>query len=386
MPKKRLLTPGPTEVPESARLAMARQVIHHRTAEARGWLSEALAGLKEVFQTRNDVIILTSSGTGAMEAAVTNVVPRGGKAIVLEAGRFAQRWTEICQAYGIETVVHAVPWGESIRPDDVAELLEKHPDAVAVYCTLLETSTAVAHDIQAIGQVVAPSDALLVVDAISGAGVQECRTDDWGIDILVTGSQKALMLPPGLAFLAVSPAAWEQIDKTPPQAFYFDLKQYRKKLADPDTPFTPAHTLIAALNENLRTIRAEGIEAIWARARLLGQAARAGIDALGLELLASRPSDGVTAVKFPPGVDGGNFSKRLEQRFGVKLAGGQGSLKGKIFRIAHLGEIDELDIIGTLAAIELVLDEMGHKVDIGAATAAATRVLAEARAAVVSGS
>lgn len=383
MPKKRLLTPGPTEVPENARLAMARQVIHHRTPEARAWLAEALKGLKQVFQTSNDVIILSSSGTGAMEAAVSNVVPRGGKAIVLEAGKFSERWTELCQAFGVEAVVHKTPWGEAIKPDAVAELLEQHPDAVVVYCTLQETSTAVAHDIQAIGQVVSPSKALFVVDGISGVGVQECRTDDWGIDMLIVGSQKALMLPPGLSFITVSPDAWKQIEQTKPQAYYFNLLQYRKKLGDPDTPFTPAHTLIAALNENLREMLAEGIESVWARAKVLARATRAGVDALDLEVFAARPADGVTAVKFPAGLDGADFTKRLEKRFGIKVAGGQAELKGKIFRIAHLGTVDELDIIGTLAAIELVLDEMGHKVELGAGTAAATRVLAEVKAAAV---
>lgn len=381
MPKNRLMTPGPTQVPEEALLAMARQVIHHRTPEARAWLAEALDGLKEVFHTKNDVVVLSSSGSGAMEAAVVNLIPRGGKAIVLDAGRFAHRWVEVCEAFGIEVVALDVEWGEAVKPEDVASLLEQHPDAEAVFGTLQETSTAVAHDIQGIAQVVAPTQALFVVDGISGAGVQECRTDAWGIDVLVVGSQKALMLPPGLAFLSISDAAWKQIDQVDPQAFYFNLKSYRKKLGDPDTPFTPAHTLVAALNECLKQIKAKGMEKIWSEARTLGQATRAGVEALGLELFAARPADGVTAVKVPEGIDGGEMLKRLEKEYGVKFAGGQAHLKGKIFRIAHLGIIDALDIVGSLAALELVLDEMGHKVELGAGVSACQRVLADARAA-----
>lgn len=382
MLKKRLMTPGPTQVPEQALQALAKQVPYHRTPEMKVLLTEALAGLKYVFQTEADVVILTASGTGSMEAAVANVIPRGGKAIVLEAGNFAERWTAVCKAFGIEVVQHKVPWGEAVKAEDVAELLKQHPDAVAVYATLQETSTGVAHDIQAIGQVVSPTKTLFIVDGISGAGVQECRTDAWGVDMLVVGSQKALMLPPGLAFVTVNAKAWKQIDSVKGQSFYFDLKQYKKKLADPDTPFTPAHTLVAALVENLRLMKAEGIENIFARGRRLSSATRAGLEALGMELYASRPADGVTACRIPEGLDGSAFLKKLESRFGVKIAGGQGQIKGKVFRIAHLGIIDELDIISTLAAIELVLIEMGQSIELGSATTAALRVFAESKAAV----
>ena len=381
MPKKRLMTPGPTQVPEAARLTLAKQVTHHRTSQFKSTFAEVLEGLKYVFQTSADVLVLASSGTGAMEAAVSNVVPRGGKAIVLEAGRFARRWTEICQAFGVEVVRHEVVWGHAVEADDVAALLEQHPDAVAVYGTLMESSTGAGHDVEAIGRVVADSGALWVVDAISGAGVMECHSEAWGIDVLVVGSQKALMLPPGLAFLAVSPAAWKQIEAVEPQAFYFDLKAYRDKVHDgPDTPFTPAHTLIAALAENLKSIRDEGIEAIWRRAETLGRATRAGIEAIGLKRFAQRPAPGLTSVRIPEGVDGASFLQQLESRFGVKVAGGQAHLKGKIFRVAHMGMVDELDIIGTLAAIELVLASMGQGVKLGAGPAAASRVLAEAHA------
>lgn len=378
MPKYRLMTPGPTQVPEASLLRLAEQVTHHRTPEFRRLLAEVLDGLKYVFQTTGDVLLLTSSGTGAMEAAVASVVPRGGKAIVLESGKFSERWRKLCERFGIEVVRHEVPWGEAFDSDEVARLLREHPDAVAVYATLSESSTGVGHDIEAIGRVVKPTGALLVVDGISGVGVMECRTDEWGIDLLVVGSQKALMAPPGLAFVAVSPKAWKQIESIEPQAFYFDLRAYRASLAGSDTPFTPARSLVAALAENLRRIRAEGIEAAWARGRLLAQATRAGVTALGLKLVAARPADGLTAAYLPAGIDARIFLDRLERRFGVKLAGGQGPLAGKIFRMAHLGMIDELDILSALAAIELVLVELGHPVVLGTGVAAASRILAGA--------
>jgi aspartate aminotransferase-like enzyme len=383
MPQKRLLTPGPTQVPESARLAMARQVIHHRTPEFRALFADVLIGLKYVFRTDNDVVVLTSSGTGAMEAAVVNLVPRGGKAIVLDAGLFAHRWADICTRYGIEVVRHSVPWGESVRAEDVARLLSEHSDAVAVFGTLMESSTGAIHDVQAIGDVVSKSNALWVVDAISGAGAVPCLTDAWHIDVLIVGSQKALMIPPGLAMLAVSDKAWRQMERLEPQAFYFDLKWHRAKLrgktagAGPDTPWTPAHTLIAGLAESLQIIRNEGIEAIWARNAQLSKAAIAGVQALGLELFAQHPAAGITAVKIPAGIDGKAFLRRVESRFGVKLAGGQGPLEGQIFRLAHFGVLDALDVVSALVAVELVLDEMGHDVLLGAAAAAASRVLQE---------
>lgn len=358
---------------------MARQVTHHRTAEFRAVLTEVFAGLKHVFATENDVLVLTSSGTGAMEAAVVNLVPRGGKAIVLESGKFAERWRKICETFGIQVVRYEVPWGEAFEAAEVARLLEAHPDTVAVFGTLLETSTGVGHDIEGIGRVVKPSKALFVVDGISGVGAMECRTDAWGIDVLVVGAQKALMTPPGLAFVAVSPAAWKQMESFERPAFYFDLLAYRRSLAEADTPYTPAIPLVKALVESLRSIRATGIERIWAWNKVLGRAMRAGIEALGLRLAASRPADGMTAVYFPEGVDGRALLARLETRFGIKLAGGQGPLKGRIFRIAQMGMVDELDVISTLAALELALVEMCQDVKLGAGVAAAGRVLAEAQ-------
>ena len=372
------MTPGPTQVPESALLAMARQVPHHRTAEFRQLLTEVRDGLKYVFQTQNDVLILASSGTGAMEAAVANVVPRGGKAIVLESGKFSERWSELCTTFGGQVIRHQVPWGQPFQACDVARLLEQHPDAVAVFTTLMETSTGVGHDIEAIGRVVGPSKALLVVDGISGVGVMPCRSDLWQIDVLVVGGQKALMVPPGLAFLSVSAAAWRQIESFPRPVFYFDLLAHRKAMRKPDTPFTPATALIIGLGESLRLMAGEGMEAIWARGELLSRATRAGVEALGLSVFPARPAAGMTVMCLPEGIDGDVFTKRLHTRFGVRVAGGQGGLKGKIVRIAHMGIIDELDILATLAAIELVLVEMGGNVRLGTGVGAASQVFAEA--------
>ena len=243
--------------------------------------------------------MLASSGTGAMEAAVVNLVPQGGKAIVLESGKFAERWRKICETFGINVVRYEVPWGKPFEAQEVARLLEQHPDTVAVFSTLLETSTGVGHDIEAIGRVVGPSKALLVVDGISGVGAMPCRTDAWGIDVLVVGAQKALMTPPGLAFLAVSPAAWRQIESIRRPAFYFDLLAYRKALEESDTPYTPAIPLVKALAESLRASGGRSRE--FGHGEVLAQATRAGMAALGLRLVASRPADAMTAVYFPEG-------------------------------------------------------------------------------------
>ena len=370
------MTPGPTPVPEPALLAMARALRHHRTSEVRAVLQEVQEGIRYVLQTQNDVALLSCSGTGAMEAAVANLVPRGGKAIVLESGKFSERWRVLCETFGAEVVRYEVPWGEPFQPEVVASLLQQHPDTVAVFSTLLETSTGVGHDIEGLGRVVGPSKALFVVDGISGAGAMECRTDDWQIDVLAVGGQKALMTPPGLSLLAISPAAWKQIEAIQRPVFYFDLLAYRKALAKSDTPYTPPISLVLALAENLRLMRAEGIEAIWTRCGRLARATQAGVQALGLRLFASRPAAAMTAVCLPAEISGDVFNRRLQERFGVKVAGGQGEAKGRIFRIAHMGLIDELDVLSTLAAIELVLVELGQNVKLGSAVGAASEVLA----------
>jgi aspartate aminotransferase-like enzyme len=362
-------------VPEDVLLELARPVIHHRSAEAKQVIVEVTEGLKEVFQTRNDVLILTASGTGAMEAAAVNTVPPGGKALVLNAGHFAARWGNICKGYGINAVMLDTPWGQPVDPEQVARALSEHPDTVCVMGTLSETSTGTGHPVEAIGRVVAATPAVFAVDGISGVGAMECRTDLWGIDLLCVGSQKALMLPPGLAFVAVSPKAWEKINAFDSHSFYFNLKAARKKAAEFDTPYTPAHTLILALRASLRRIREEGIERIWDRHRRMSEAAQAGVQALGLELYSSRPAEGLTAFCVPAGLKDTDIRNKLSERFGITTVGGQDRLKGKIVRIGHMGYTDELDVIATLAALEMALAELGQDVEPGCAVSAAQQVL-----------
>jgi aspartate aminotransferase-like enzyme len=376
--KQRLLTPGPTPVPEETLLELARPVFFHRTPEFRQILSEVLADLQNVFCTKNQVVPLTSSGTGALEAAIANCLPHGSKAICLIAGRFGERWRNLCKAFGVEPVSVTVPWGQSVQPEQLARALADHPDALAVCSTLSETSTGVAHDVAAFGKLAAPTKALLLVDAISGLGAMECRTDDWRIDVCVTGSQKALMLPPGLAFLSISTKAWKLIDANPnPRTFYFDLRKARAKLETSDTPYTPAHTLIRALRTSLKRIRSEGIENLWARQARTATAARAGFQALGLELFARQPADGLTVVKMPAGIDSTVLLGKLEKQYGLKLANGQDELKGKIIRLAHMGYIDQFDVLSAIAGVELVLKEMGHSIEIGKGVAAAQKSLGQ---------
>ncbi|HWE40582.1 MAG TPA: alanine--glyoxylate aminotransferase family protein [Isosphaeraceae bacterium] len=375
MQKPRLMTPGPASVPEDVLLELARPVIHHRSAEAKQVIVEVAAGLKEVFQTQNDVLILTASGTGAMEAAAVNTVPPGKKALVLSAGYFAARWANICKAYGIQAVSLETEWGRPVDPESVANALKQHPDTVCVMGTLSETSTGTGHPIEEIGKVVAETDAVFAVDGISGVGAMECRTDAWGIDLLCVGSQKALMLPPGLAFVAVSPKAWARIDAFDATSFYFNLKLARKKMKEFDTPFTPAHTLILALRESLRRIQAEGIEAVWERHRRMSAACQAGIQALGLELFSSRPAEGLTAFYVPEGLKDADIRGRLYDRFGITVVGGQDKLKGKILRVGHMGYTDELDVVAGLAALEMVLNDLGLDVEPGRAVTAAQQLL-----------
>jgi aspartate aminotransferase-like enzyme len=377
--KRRLLTPGPSPVPEETLLELARPMVYHRTPEMRQLLIEVTEDLQYVFRTRNPVLPLTCSGTGALEASIVNCLPRGSKAICLIAGRFGERWRSLCQAFGVEPVVVSVPFGQAVQPEQLARALAEHPDALAVCSTLSETSTGVGHDIAAFGRLVAKTAALLFVDAISGLGVMECQTDEWHIDLCATGSQKALMLPPGLAFLAVSDKAWKQIDQNPsPPVFYFNLKKARLQIQTGETPYTPAHTLIRALSVSLKQIREEGIENIWARQSRNAAAARAGFQALGLEIFAAQPANGLTVFKVPAGIDGVALLGKLEKKYGLKLAGGQDTLKGKIVRLAHMGYIDQFDVLSGIAGVELVLREMGYPMEAGAGVAAAQKVFAAA--------
>lgn len=377
--KQRLLTPGPTPVPEETLLDLAKPVFYHRGARFRQLLTEVTADLQYLFCTTNPVLTLTASGTGGMEAALASALPPGSKVICLISGRWGERWRNIARALGVEVVAVTVPYGQPVAPRQLREALAQHPDAAAVCATLCETATGVKNDIAAYGALVAATPALLLVDAISGLGCVECRTDEWHIDICVTGSQKALMLPPGLAFVSVSDKAWRVIDANlQPRAFYFDLKKYRDNLVNGDTPFTPANSLIQALRNSLKMLRSEGLEEIWARFARMAAAARAGLMAMNLELFAAVPAESLTVARVPDGIDGAALLARLEKGYGVRLAGGQDTLKGKIIRLGHMGYIDSFDVLAALAALELVLLEMGHRFTAGAGVAAAQRVFAEA--------
>ena len=362
-------------VPEDVLLELARPVIHHRSNEFKQVLTEVASGLKEVFQTQNDVLILTASGTGAMEAAVTNAVPPDGKALVLNAGHFAARWINLCKAFQLKFVSLDTEWGQPVEPERVDEALRQNPDTSCVFGTLSETSTGTGHPIEAIGRVVAKTPALFAIDGISGVGAMECRTDKWGVDLLCVGSQKALMIPPGLAFVAVSPKAWARIDSFESPSFYFNLKAARKKMKEFDTPYTPAHTLIQALCVALRRIKEEGIENVWERHRRMSEACQAGVVALGLELFSARPAEGLTAFCVPEGLKDTQIRNKLSERFGISTVGGQDKLKGKIIRIGHMGYTDEIDVVGTLAALEMTLGELGLDVEPGRAVTAAQQVL-----------
>ncbi len=380
MLKRYLLSPGPFEVPPEVLLEMAKPVFHHRTPQFKKALGEAVEGLRYVFRTEGDVFIIASSGTGAMEACVANVLEPGEKAIVVRGGKFGERWGGLCEAFGAEMVPLDVEWGHAVSPDRVSRALKEHPDTKAVYTTLCETSTGALTGVKAIGEIVGETDALLVVDGISSVGGVEFEMDSYGVDLLAVGSQKALMLPPGLAFIGVGEKAWKKIDATKGRrAYYFDLKAARKSAAKTDTPFTPAITSVMGLLKALEMIRDEGLEHVWRRHDALAEAARAGAVAMGLKLFAENPASTVTAITLPQGLDGDALTKLLRDGYGVTIAGGQSQLKGRICRIAHMGYAGPFDIVTALAALEIGLKELGHDVTLGSGVAAAERVLVSRR-------
>ena len=375
MRKSYLLTPGPTPLPPEVLQAMAQPIIHHRTPQFQAILKEASEGLKYVFQTTQDVFILASSGTGAMEAAVANLLSPSDTAIIVEGGKFGERWTEICKSYGITPEIITVEWGNAVDPQEIAQRLKANPKIKAVFTTLCETSTGVTADIAAIGRVIKDTDAVLVVDAISGLGAIDLKTDAWGCDAVISGSQKGLMLPPGLGFICLSPKAWKKVEESKCPKYYLDLKKARKALEKTDTPFTPALTLIIALNVSLKMIKQDGLENVFLRHKKMADATRAAIKALGLALFApTAASDAVTAANVPAGIDGEKLVKTMRDTYGVTIAGGQDELKGKDFRIAHMGFIEEFDIIAGISCLEKVLAQMGYKFTLGAGVKAAEEV------------
>ena len=378
--KSRLFTPGPTPVPESIMLTMARPIIHHRHPEFTEILARVSKNLQYLFQTESDVLTLTSSGTGAMEAAVCNLHSPGERALFVNGGKFGERWGELLRTYGIDPVEMKVEWGDSVDPALIAIALKDHPGIKAVYLTHSETSTGVATDIKAIAEIVRKSsDAVIVVDGITAVGAMELRMDDWGLDVVVTGSQKGLMIPPGLAFIAVGQRAWKVMSQSKAPRYYFDLLHAQKSIQSNDTPWTPAISLVIGVDEALEMIRKQGIEEVWARHLLLSRAIRAGAAAIGLRILAKNPSVALTALWIPESVDAKKFNKILKNTYGITVAGGQGHLSGKIFRISHLGYYDELDMVAMISALEMTLAECGLPFELGSGVRAVQRVLGESR-------
>ena len=372
-----LLTPGPTPLPPPVREALGRPIIHHRTSPYRALFKRALQGMQAALQTSQPVYCLTSSGTGAMEAAVVNLLSPGDEAVVVLGGKSAERWQSLCKVYGIAVAPIQVAYGDAVNPQAVADALKGHPKAKAVFTTLCETSTGVVNDIQAIAAITRASQAVLVVDAISGLLADECRTDDWGVDVVVTGSQKGLMLPPGLAFISVNARAWVLVDQAKCPRFYTDLRLYKKSLADDDTPFTSAVSTVVALDEALKLILQQGVPQMIQRCALMARATRAAASALGLPLFSKRPSNGVTAITVPAGVDGKQLTKVMYDRSRVMVAGGQGDMAGKIFRFAHMGFISPEDVLAGVEALEGALAELGYTFERGKGVKAAQAALGQ---------
>ena len=375
MSRIRLFTPGPTSVPEEVLLEMAQPVFHHRTGKYQDLLKRVTEGLQYVFRTSNQVLTFTGSGTSSMEAGIVCCLPPAARALVVRGGKFGERWAEVCKAYGRDHINIDVEWGRGVDPAVIAKALDADPAIKAVIVVHSETSTGAANDVQAIGKIVASTEALFMVDGITSAGAIPLEVDKWSIDIAATGSQKALMLPPGLAFLAVSDKAWRVAESFQPPAYYLDIKRYRKALAKLDNPYTPAVTLVAGLAKSLEMIKAQGLENIWARTAKIAQATRQAALAMGLKLFAKDPVDSITSICYPDGVDDKKFRNLLRDKFGVWVAGGQDVLAGKIFRISHMGYVDVLDAISVIAAVEQTLIACGFRIAPGTGPAKAQEIL-----------
>jgi aspartate aminotransferase-like enzyme len=385
--KNRLFTPGPTPILPAAQTAMASATMHHRTAEFRALFSRVLADMKEFIGTSNDVLVLSSSGTGVMEGSVSNLTSPGDKVLVLTAGKFGERWRDLAKAFGCVVEVVTAPYGGTFSLDEVRQKLT--PDIRAVYAQATESSTGARHDVKSIAKLVRATghDTLLVVDAITGLGTTHFDVDGWGIDVIIGGSQKALMIPPGLAYCAVSERAWKRMETSKSPRYYFDFRKERKAAAKGESSYTPATSLFAGLAAALEFIRqmgdgnlGAGREALINNAELAAEMTRAGAQALGLKLFAaSSPAAALTAIQSPVGVDSGAIIKEFRESFAAVVANGQGEMKGKLFRIAHLGYYDYLDTIGILAALEQVLATVtGKPVEYGAGVRAAQEVYARA--------
>jgi aspartate aminotransferase-like enzyme len=376
--KQRLLTPGPTPLYPKALYAMLGSDLHHRTEDFRKVYSGVLADLKELMGTSNDVLVLVASGTGAMEASISNCLSAGDTVIVCTAGKFGERWAEIAKAYGLNTVVVEAPYGDYVKPQQLEQALAANPNAKAVFVQASETSTGAAHDVRAMGELVKKTPATFVVDAITGLGTMPLDIDGWGLDIVIGGSQKAFMVPPGVAFLSISPKAWALMETAKLPRYYFNLKKERKTAANGESSWTPATALMLGLAEALKYIKTLGMDKLVDNAQQLAGATRAAAQALGLELFSpGSPSASVTAIKPPAGMDSGVIVKEFRSRFGSIIANGQGTMKGQIFRIAHLGYFDFPDLFAMVAELELILQANGVPVKLGAGVAAVQQVYAE---------
>jgi serine---pyruvate transaminase len=377
--KYRLFTPGPTSVPEATLLELAKPVHHHRTGEFRAMFNEVQTLLQYVYQTNQTVYTITGSGTAAAEAGIINCLPPGSKALCVTNGKFAERWSAVCTTFGIEHKDLKLEYGHAPNAAQIeTELKAAKYDAVILVHS--ETSTATVCDLEAIGKVVRTAggdNTLLIVDGITSIGALPFKMDEWSVDVAITGSQKALMLPPGLAFLALSPRAWAAIDKNKAtKTYYLDLKKYKKSITDGDTPFTPANTLIEALRVSLKMVQNETIEMVWKRTHLIAESFRQGMTALGFQLFSQSPADSVSAIRYLPGLTDKDFRGHLKSKHNIHIAGGQGTMEGQIFRVNHMGYTDAYDALAVVAAAEHALKALGKPVEFGKGVAAAQKVLA----------
>jgi aspartate aminotransferase-like enzyme len=376
--KQRLLTPGPTPLYPKALHAMMGSDIHHRTEDFRNLYRAVLSDLKEVMGTNNDVLVLVASGTGAMEASVSNCFSRGDKVIVCSAGKFGERWVEIAKAYGLDAIVLTAEYGDAVSVQALTDALRANPGVKGVFVQASETSTGASHDVRGMAEAIGKTDAIFVVDAITGLGTQPLDIDGWGIDIVVGGSQKSFMIPPGLAFMSISQKAWARMDASDLPKYYFNLKKERKNAASGESSWTPNTSHLLALAEALKYIKSLGMDKLVDNAQQLARATREAAKAIGLELFApNSPAASVTAIRAPKGMDSGVIVKEFRSRFGSIIANGQGTMKGQIFRIAHLGYFDFSDLFAMVAQLEIILTANGVPVELGSGVAAVQKVYAE---------
>ena len=379
MYKYRLLTPGPVAVPERVRRAMSQELIHHRTPEFQSVFREVREKLQRVFQTRQDVLLLASSGTGAMEAAVANLLAPGERVVVVRGGKFGERWAELCEGFGVQPICIDVEWGQAVQPAQVRAALDATPDARAVLVQASETSTGVLHPVRELAEIVHEKpERMIVVDGISAVGVHDLPMDEWGLDAVVSGSQKAWRLPPGLAFVALSARAQQRLGHAGQPRYYFDLAKELEGQTRAHTAYTPAVSLILGLRAALDMMLEDGLPELFARQACLARVVREAVQAMGLALFApDAPSFACTAVRLPTGVDGDALVRRLRDVYGVHISGGQGKVAGKIIRIGHLGDVDGFDMLTLIAALEMALLDLGYPAKLGEGTRTATQLLRE---------